>query len=43
MVPARVTIFLSSSVGFITNLIPYIVVGAGGYPNLHYMQERHIE
>ena len=23
--------------------IPYIVAGAGGYPNLHHMQEKHIE
>jgi hypothetical protein len=23
--------------------IPYIVAGAGGYPNLHHMQERYIE
>jgi acid phosphatase type 7 len=23
--------------------VPYIVAGAGGYPNLHHMQQRHIE
>jgi acid phosphatase type 7 len=23
--------------------VPYVVAGAGGYPNLHHMQERHIQ